>query len=301
VWGNQTVTAFLESQRDTYKYIHDQALRLANKGFTPLEAAEVIELPEELGRKWFNRGYHGTLHHDVRAVYTKELGMWDGDPVSLHPHPPVESAQRFVDLVGAETILAEGRRAIDAADYRWAAEILHKLVFAQPDNTDAKNLQADAYEQLGYQVEGPQWRGIYLTAARELREGVRPAAFASGSPDTILAMPLDILFDYAAVHIIGDKDPTADIRIDFAFTDLDETWTVWVKRGVLNARRGASPDTQLTVSGPKAALVGAVLQPAAAAKLAEAGKIILDGDSAALQTYAGLLDEFDPNFNIVTP
>ena len=108
-------STFLESQRDTYKYIHDQALRLANKGYTPLEAAEVIELPEELGRKWFNRGYHGTLHHDVRAVYTKELGMWDGDPVSLHPHPPVESAKRYVDFIGAEKILAEGKRAFDAA------------------------------------------------------------------------------------------------------------------------------------------------------------------------------------------
>ena len=198
VWGNAKIVPFLESQRDTYKYIHDQALRLANKGYTPLEAAEVIELPEELGRKWFNRGYHGTLHHDVRAVYTKELGMWDGDPVSLHPHPPVESAKRFVDLLGADKILAEGRRAFDAADYRWAAEILHKLVFADPDNQAARELQADAYEQMGYQVEGPQWRGILLTAAKELRQGVVPIGFATASPDSILAMPIDILFDFAA-------------------------------------------------------------------------------------------------------
>jgi alkyl sulfatase BDS1-like metallo-beta-lactamase superfamily hydrolase len=126
----RNIVAFIESQRDTYKYIHDRALRFANKGYTPLEAAEIIELPSELGRKWYNRGYHGTVHHDVRAVFTKELGMWDGDPVSLHPHPPVESAKRFVDLIGADKILAEGQRAFDAADYRWAAEILHKLVFA---------------------------------------------------------------------------------------------------------------------------------------------------------------------------
>jgi alkyl sulfatase BDS1-like metallo-beta-lactamase superfamily hydrolase len=156
VWGNDQIVAFIESQRDTYKYLHDQALRLANKGYTPLEAAEVIELPDELGRKWFNRGYHGTLHHDVRAVYTKELGMWDGDPVTLHPHPPAEAAKRYVDLIGADQILAEGRCAFDAADYRWAAEILHKLVFAQPNNQAARDLQADAYEQMGYQAEGPQ-------------------------------------------------------------------------------------------------------------------------------------------------
>jgi alkyl sulfatase BDS1-like metallo-beta-lactamase superfamily hydrolase len=148
VWGNANIVSFIESQRDTYKYIHDQALRLANKGYTPLEAAEVIELPAELGRKWFNRGYHGTLHHDVRAVYTKELGMWDGDPVSLHPHPSAESARRYVEFIGPDRILAEGKRAFDAADYRWAAEILHKLVFAQPDNQAARALQADAYEQM---------------------------------------------------------------------------------------------------------------------------------------------------------
>jgi alkyl sulfatase BDS1-like metallo-beta-lactamase superfamily hydrolase len=301
VWGNGNLVSFIESQRDTYKYLHDQALRLANQGYTPLEAAEIIELPDDLGRKWFNRGYHGTLHHDVRAVYTKELGMWDGDPVSLHPHTPADSASRYVDLIGADQIMAEGQRAFDAADYRWAAEILHKLVFADPDNQAARDLQAGAYEQLGYQAEGPQWRYIFLTAAKELREGVQPATFATASPDTILAMPIDILFDFAAVHVIGDEAAKVDLRIDFAFTDLDQTWTVWVRRGVLNARRGASPGTQLTVSGPKAALVGAVLQPAAAGQFAQAGKIQLDGDESVLATFAGLMDTFDPNFNIITP
>ncbi|WP_329236316.1 MBL fold metallo-hydrolase [Streptomyces sp. NBC_01460] len=300
VWGNATVTAFLESQRDTYKYLHDQALRLANKGYTPLEAAEEIELPEELGRKWFNRGYHGTLHHDVRAVFTKELGMWDGDPVSLHPHPPAEAARRFVDLIGADKVLAEGRRAFQAADYRWAAQILHALVFAEPENQAARHLQADAYEQMGYQAEGPQWRGVFLTAARELREGVQPASFASASPDTILAMPIGILFDFAAVHLIGDKAATADLRIAFHFTDSDETWTMWIRRGVLNARRG-SLAPQLTVSGPKSALVGTLLQPGSADQLVAAGEIELDGDGETLSALAGLLDDFDPDFNIVIP
>ena len=227
--------------------------------------------------------------------------MWDGDPVSLHPHPPVESAKRFVEFVGAERILAEGQRAIDAADYRWAVEILHKLVFAQPDNAAARDLQADAYEQMGYQVEGPQWRGILLTAAKELREGVLPAAFATASPDTILAMPIDILFDFAAVHVIGERAADVDIRIDFVFTDLDQTWTVWVRRGVLNARRGASADAQLTVTGPKAALVGVVLQPAAAGTAGEGRKDHPRRRPAVLETFAALLDEFDPDFAIVTP
>jgi alkyl sulfatase BDS1-like metallo-beta-lactamase superfamily hydrolase len=250
------------------------------------------------GRPW-TAPHSGDLQ--PKLVYTKELGMWDGDPVSLHPHPPVEAAQRYVNLIGAEAIMAEGRRAFDAGDYRWAAEILHKLVFAQPDHQGARDLQADAYEQMGYQAEGPQWRGIFRTAALELREGTQPAAFATASPDTILAMPIDILFDFAAVHVIGGQAAQADLRIDFAFTDLDETWTAWVKRGVLNARQGASPDTQLTITGPKAALIGVLLQPAGAVQLARAGQIKLDGDQSALASLAGLIDEFDPDFNIVTP
>ena len=211
----------------------------------------MIELPESLGRKWFNRGYHGTLHHDVRAVYTKELGMWDGDPVSLHPHPPVESAARYVEFIGADRILDEGRRAFEAGDYRWAVEILHKLVFARPGHDEARNLQADAYEQLGYQVEGPQWRGIFLTAARELRDGVQSAAFATASPDSILAMPIDILFDFVAVHVDGARAADADLRIDVTFTVHDETWTMWVRNGVLNARRGGSAVRISPSPGPR--------------------------------------------------
>lgn len=174
-------------------------------------------------------------------------------------------------------------------------------MFAEPENQTACDLQADAYEQMGYQAEGPQWRGVFLTAAKELRDGVQPAPFATASEDTILAMPIDILFDFAAVRVIGERAATVDLRIDFVFTDHNETWTVWVRRGVLNARRGAHPATQLTVSGPKGALVAAVLQPAAAPKLIEAGQLTVDGDVSVLATYAAVLDTFDPNFNIVIP
>lgn len=306
VWDNDNVVALLESQRDTYKYLHDQALRLANRGLTPLEAAEQIELPEDLGRKWFNRGYHGTLHHDVRAVYHKELGLWDGDPVSLHPHPPVETARRLLDLIGEEAILAEGRRAVAAGDYRWAAQILHPLVFARPDHRAARELQADAYEQMGYQAEGPQWRGIFLSAAKELRVGVQKAPFTTASPDTIAAMPIDLLFDFAAVHLVGDKAAAGglELRLGFVFTTPDgepEPWHAWIRHGVLNARRGADPTAALTVTGPKAALAAVLLQPGAAGKLREQGTITLDGDAGALDTYGGLLDSFDPDFPIVTP
>ncbi|MEV0355696.1 alkyl sulfatase dimerization domain-containing protein [Nocardia sp. NPDC050697] len=300
VWGTENIAAFLESQRDTYKFIHDQALRLANRGYTPLEAAEILELPEELGRDWANRGYHGTLHHDVRAVFTKELGMWDGDPVSLHPHPPVASAKRLVAFAGADRILAEGRRAFDEGDYRWAAQILHALVFAEPEHTAAKQLQADAYEQLGYQSEGPQWRGIFLSAAKELREGTQPPPYVTASADSVLAMPIDLLFDFVAVHIVGERAADADIHLNLDFTDAGEQWNAWIRRGVLNARRGHSPKAQLSLAGPKQALVAVLLQPDAVAGLPE-GALRLTGDEDALTRLGELLDTFDPAFPIVTP
>jgi alkyl sulfatase BDS1-like metallo-beta-lactamase superfamily hydrolase len=234
-------------------------------------------------------------------VFTKELGMWDGDPVSLHPHTPVDSAQRLVAMVGRDAILAEGRRAIEEADYRWAAQILHHLVFADPDDTEAQNLQADAYEQLGYQAEGPQWRGIYLTAAKELRDGILPAQFASASPDTILAMPIAILFDFVAIHLDGPAAADADVRLDFTFAGTGETWSVRVRNGVLNARPGASPDAQATLSGPKAALVGLLLQPGAATALLEKGAVTVTGDGSRIDAFIGLLVRFDADFAIVTP
>ncbi|WP_029288299.1 alkyl/aryl-sulfatase [Cellulomonas sp. HZM] len=306
VWGNASVTEFIGSQRDTYKFIHDQALRFANKGWTPLEAAEEIELPPALSQRWYNRGYHGTVHHDVRAVYTKELGMWDGDPVSLNPHTPVETARRYVQLVGAERLMEEGRRALEQADYRWATQVLHHVVFAEPENTEAKELAARAYEQLGYQAEGPQWRGVMLTAALELRTGVRSSGLTSASDDSINAMPVDILFDYAAVHVDGRKAADADVLIDIALTDQhddphDERWHFWVRRGVLNARRGPSPSPRLSLSGPKASLVAVLLDPASAGALVDAGALMLTGDPSELDAYAALLDSADPVFPIVTP
>ncbi len=302
VFGNANVVAFLESQRDTYKFIHDQALRLANKGLHPLEAAEQVMLPEALARRWFNRFYHGTLHHNVRAVYAKELGFWDGDPASLFPLPPVETAKRHVELIGVDRILAEGRRAIESADYRWAVQILHHLVFADPDHTEARTLMADAYEQLGYQMEGPQWRGIFLTAALELRQGVDVSVMKGSSGyDTILAMPTGLLFDFAAVHVIGEKAGDVDLRINVTITDSGEQWTMWIRNGVLNARPSHTATAGLAVSGGKAAIAMFLLAPTVAKGWIEAGTLTADGDLAVVDRYAAVLDEFDPGFNIVTP
>jgi alkyl sulfatase BDS1-like metallo-beta-lactamase superfamily hydrolase len=306
VWGNDEVVSFLESQRDLYKYIHDQSLRLANQGLTPIEAAEEIELPDTLGKKWHNRYYHGALHHNVRGVINKERGHWDGDPASVWPLLPVDYAKRHVDLIGADKIMTEGQRAFDAGDYRWAVQVLHHLVFADPDNVEAKNLQADAYEQLGYQQEIPQWRGIFLTAAMELRQGVHTeGAFSSVSPDTILNMPTELLFDYAAVHVVGQRATGIDIRINVTISgdgdENDDQWTMWLANSVLNARAAHAADVHLTVTGPKPAVVGLLMQPSKGQDLVKSGALTADGDTSVLDTLASVMDDFDPAFNLATP
>jgi alkyl sulfatase BDS1-like metallo-beta-lactamase superfamily hydrolase len=304
VWGNENVVSFLENQRDMYKFIHDQAMRLANQGLTSLEAAEQIELPEAIGSKWYNRYYHGGLHHNVRAVFYKELGYWDGDPASILPLTPADNARNHIDLIGRDKILAAGRSAIESGDYRWAVQVLHHAVFADPNDTEAKELQADAYEQLGYQQENTQYRAICLSAAKELREGVVvDNTPATGSLDSILGMPIDLLFDFTALHIIGDRAATAgvDIAINFTFTDNGGDWHMWVRNGVLNARPGHTEKATFSVSGPKAALAGLLLQPGNAKAIIDKAGLSTTGDAGTLDTLASVLDTFDANFNLATP
>ncbi|WP_370617693.1 alkyl/aryl-sulfatase [Mumia qirimensis] len=302
VWGNANVVAFLESQRDLYKYMHDQTLRLANQGYHPIEIAEMVQLPDAIGKKWFNRYYHGSLHHNVRAVFAKELGTWDGDPASIWPLPPAENARRYVSLLGRDAILAEGTRAISEGDYRWAVQILHHLVFADPADAQAKELQADAYEQLGYQQEAPQWRGIFLTAAQELREGAATeGGLNTASSETILAMPMDQLFDFAAIHVVGERAADVDLRIGIVVNDTDERWTAWVRDGVMNARPQESQNVQATITGPKQAVVAVLLDPSRAGDLVSSGVLTIDGDESVLASYGSVLEDFDPHFNLVTP
>jgi alkyl sulfatase BDS1-like metallo-beta-lactamase superfamily hydrolase len=302
VFGNGAVVAFLEGQRDMYKYIHDQSLRLANQGLTPLEAAEIVRLPDAIGQKWPNRYYHGGLHHNVRAVFHKELGFWDGDPATILPLLPADNAARHVALIGRKKILAEGRKAIEAADYRWAVQVLHHLVFADPDDTEARKLQADAYEQLGYQQEVPQYRAIFLTAAKELREGIaKLGQLNTDTLDTILAMPIDLLFDFMAVHVIGDKAAAIDIRLNVTFDDTGDEWTMWIRNGVLNARRGHADEVQLTITGPKADLAALLLQPTQAEYIIAKDALKTEGDLAVLESLASVIDTFDRYFKISTP
>ena len=209
-WGRERSLAFLRAQRDAYQYLHDQTLRLANHGHTMHEIAEELDYPAGLGRWWCNRGYYGSVSHNVKAVYNLYLGYFDGNPATLHQLPPVEASQRYVEYMGgAASVLERARASFDEGDYRWVAQVVNHVVFADPSNQAARQLQADALEQLGYQTENGVWRNFYLTGAQELRHGLLvdfPHPDTIG-PDTVAAVPLDLLLDYLGVRLDG---PAAD-------------------------------------------------------------------------------------------
>ena len=186
-WGNENIIPYLENQRDTYRYIHDQTLRLANQGYTPIELSNMIKLPENLDKQFYNRGYYGSVSHDVKAQYQLYFGWFDGNPANLNPHTPKESGKRFVEMMGGEKIVLEKSKAyFKEGDYRWVAQCLNYLVFANPENQEAKNLLADTYQQLGYQSESGPWRNFYLTGAKELRNPVKKINMgATATPDMI--------------------------------------------------------------------------------------------------------------------
>ncbi len=218
-WGNDRMVEYLGKQGDAYRYIHDQTLRLANHGYTMDEISEQLELPPELAQAWYNRGYYGTVSHNSRAVYQKYLGFFDGNPANMHPLPPEAAATRYVEFMGGpERLLENARVAYDDGDYRWVAEVVNHLVFADPDNEDARQLQADALEQLGYQAESGQWRNFYLTAASELRHGVSEGnAVRTTRADIFNALTISELFDYLAVRLNGPAASASKSRLIFCF------------------------------------------------------------------------------------
>jgi alkyl sulfatase BDS1-like metallo-beta-lactamase superfamily hydrolase len=294
-YGNDRVIDFLASQRDMYKYLHDQSVRLMNKGFTGEEIAERIELPDALARRWFNRGYYGTVRFNSKAVYQRYMGWYDGNPVHLNSLPHEQSAARYVALMGgADKVLGEGERAYNAGDYRWAAEILNHLVFAAPDNQQARELLAQCEEQMAYQAESGTWRSMYLLAAKELRGAPPAGASMVASTDFMKNTPSNLIFDMLATRV---NPQTANLqRIDFVFPERNEHIAVSIENGVLvhaPLRLLTPPDSTLTL--PRAAFVAAVLAPAPPAST------LPENDAAVLQRFRASFDGPDPAFPIVTP
>jgi alkyl sulfatase BDS1-like metallo-beta-lactamase superfamily hydrolase len=297
-WGNERVTDFIGSHRDAYKYLHDQSVRMMNQGLTGPEIAERIALPDALARRWFNRGYYGTMNHNAKAVYQRYMGWYDGNPANFHALPPEDAGKRYVAAMGgARRVLAEGRRAIAAGDYRWAAEVLNHLVFADPANTEAKTLLADAETQLGYQAESAIWRNMYLSAAKELREGVvnRPSAVAS--LDLIRNTPTEMVLDLLAVRLDPARAGTQRLKIALVFPERNERHLVTIRNGVLVHETGVTDAADATITMPRAAFLQALLGGGAPPPDA----VRVEGDRTLLPRFVALFDAPDPNFPIVTP
>jgi alkyl sulfatase BDS1-like metallo-beta-lactamase superfamily hydrolase len=302
MWENTKIVEYIKKQRDLYKYIHDQSVNLMNKGYTGAEIAEMIKLPPELDQQWYNRGYYGTLRHNSRAVYQRYMGWYDANPSSLDNLPPEMAAKKYVEYMGGEAeIMKKSRADFDKGEYRWVAEAMKHVVFANPGSTEAKNLLADTYEQLGYQAESGPWRSVYLQGAFELRNGVPKAGgINAASPDTIKAMPPEMLFDYLAVRLNGPKAAGKKIGINIDFTDLKKQYGLAVENAVLNHGKPlAKPDVKLTMS--KATLDAIQLKEITLEAAITKGDLKIDGKREAFTEFMGLMDSFPFWFNIVTP
>jgi len=303
-WGNTVIIDYMKKQRDAYKYIHDQAVRLLNHGYTSTEIAEMLELPPEIGNEWYNRGYYGSVKHDAKAVYQRYMGWYDANPANLDPLPSEPAAKKFVEYMGgAKAVTDRARKDFSRGEYRWVAQVMNQVVFADPDNREARELFADALEQMGYQAESGPWRSVYLQGAFELRNGVPSAGgIDTASPDTIKAMPPNMLFDYLAVRLNGPKAADKKIVLNVDFTDLKEKYVLTVENGVLNYAHGRQDkDADVTVKLSKTTLNAIQLKEATLDQKIESGDVKITGRKEALGELLGLLDTFPFWFNIVTP
>ena len=301
-WGNAEIREFLEAQMDAYKYLHDQTLRMANSGATMLEIAEALDWPDDLGAHWANRGYYGSVSHNVKAVYNFYLGYFDANPANLHPHPPVEVGKRYVALAGGpEALLTHARAAFDAADYRWGAELLSHLVFADPTNFQARALLAQTFEQLAYTQENGVWRNFYLTGAKELIEG--PPEPTTGGTGAALASALSVdhLFDVLAVRLDGVKAAGLRRTINFNFTDVGPYHLV-LRHSVLHSVKGSLADDAGVTLTCAASFLGKALRGEGNLLGAiEDGTVTVEGDLNVLFEVLLLLETPSPTFTIVEP
>lgn len=304
VWGGDAVREQLSLQRDMYRYINDETLRLANKGLTMTEIAEEIKLPKAIASRFSNRGYYGSLNHNVKATYVLYLGWFIGNPATLHPLPPEEEGKRYVDMMGGmDELLKKAKVYYDKGDYRWVAEVVNHAVFADPSNQAAKNLQADALEQLGYQAESGPWRNFYLTGAKELREGVAKLPTPNtASPDTVKAMSLDLFFDYLSMRLNGPKAADKQITLNMDFTDLKKQYSLEMVNGVLNHTEGVqAKNADATISLTRATLDNIMLKQTTLKDAIASGDVKVEGTQGKLEELLSYLDDFDFWFNIVTP
>jgi len=303
-WGQERIIELLGKQRDLYTYLHDQTLRLLNRGHTGAEIAELVELPPSLAEEWHCREYYGSVSHNVKAIYQRYMGWFDGNPAHLWGHPPVEAARRYVEFMGgSEAVLAKARESFAAGDYRWVAEVVDRVVFAEPENRAAIELQAEALERLGFGAENATWRNFFLVGAKELREGIGGTPTATAPPDVVANLSVAQLLDAMAIRLDGPRAWDADLRIDWRISDPDEEHAIAVRNGVMRHRPGRHRErgAHATLLVDREGLNRLLLDPTEIGELATGGRLRIEGEAEKLGELLGLLDEPDPGFAIVTP
>lgn len=303
IWGREEACEYLKKQRDLYKYIHDQTLRLANTGYTKEEIAERVNLPVSLGHEFSNRDYYGTVHHNSRAVYVKYLGFFDGNPSTLYPLPPSEVGSRYVEFMGgADAVVDKARSSFDQGDYRWVAEVLNHVVMSDPEHVAARALLADTLEQLGYQSESGPWRNFYLCGALELREGLPEGSPFKASEGIAQGMPMENLFRLLAVRLIPERVDGIELQINFELTDTNESWLLSLENSVLNAWPNKDVDApNVSVRGTAMDVKRLLLAITPGQELIASGALEVQGDLAALAGLGNWFATFSRRFPIVTP
>jgi alkyl sulfatase BDS1-like metallo-beta-lactamase superfamily hydrolase len=292
-WGTQNIITFLTRQRDLYGYLHDQTLRLLNDGYTGSEIAEMIKMPPALDAAWHTHGYYGSVSHNVKAIYQRYIGWYDGNPAHLWQHPPEAAAKRYVDVIGGvDATVATAKRYADAGDLRFAAELGSHAVFADPGHKGAREFLAGVHTRLGYGAECGTWRNNYLTGAAELLEPPKQTSWSPGG--MAAALTITQLFDSLAIRINGPQAWDAKVSVRWHFTDTDEVYRMELSNGVLihhPTKREDPADLVVTLTKPGLiALTGG-----------KTDGIKSEGDEKALQTILSLTEPPDPNFAIVTP
>jgi alkyl sulfatase BDS1-like metallo-beta-lactamase superfamily hydrolase len=301
-WGNERIQEVMRTQRDTYAHLHNEVLHHANKGVTINEIHNVYQQPESLKNQWAARSYHGSEEHNSRAVINRYLGYWDANPATLIPLSPGDSAPLYVEMMGgAARIIAKGQQLVDKGDYLSASEILNKLVYAEPDNQHAKDLLADAFEQIGYQKESPSVRNSFLAAAFELRHGFPSGATAQPvNPDTVKAMSTDLLLDFLGIRLDSRKAEGMAFVVNLVTPDNGEQFIIEMSNSTLTNSKGfqsSSADLSITINRSDLELI--MTSISTFPDLAGEGKVKLEGDVSIIQKLQDVLVQFSSDFEIM--
>lgn len=304
-WDNAKIIDYLEAQRDLYKHIHDQTLRYMNRGWRPAEIAEVIDLPPGLAERWAVRGYYGSVSHNVKAVYQRYLSWYDANPCNLNPLPPAPAARKFVEYMGGATAVIERARADFArGEFRWVAQVMKEVVYAEPDNKEARALCADALEQMGYQAESATWRNAFLYGAQELRHGVFQMPVRPGmGADTLAGLSSDVFFDLMAIRLDAKKAAGQSLVVNWRFTDRNETLVLTLKHCTLTHRMGeTAANADVSVTTTRATMDQIVMRKLTIPDALASGALKLEGEIPKLGALFAMMDPpAGMMFEILTP